>query len=203
MALTKLSVVNKMLGGLGELPVNSLSEGHPLVPAALADLANVNTREQTKGWWFNRELVELSPDTAGYIFLPNDALAVDPTVHSNHYVMRGRKLYKPYEKTVATKYKFTTPVDVVLIREVPFEDLPTSAQNLVMAAARYEFALDRNPDTNALTRLRQLYGEALVAIGQENISAADNNILQRRGLDNERSEAGSVFRPSSVYRPHS
>lgn len=43
MALKTLSVVNDMLGLLGELPINSIDEPHQLLPAALAKLNSANS----------------------------------------------------------------------------------------------------------------------------------------------------------------
>jgi Tail tubular protein len=180
--MTKLEVINEMLGGLGELPVVSLTDGHPLVPSGLSKLALANTREQSKGWWFNRELVELVPDTSGFIWLPNDQLSVDPIERGNNYVARGRKLYKPFDKATATKYVFTSPVTVRLIREVPFEDCPATAQSLISLAAQLDFCRTHDADTTKLQLLSSMYREAATILGREDITASDLNILENRDL---------------------
>lgn len=200
--MTTLEVVNECLGTLGELPINSLEEGHPDVPAALRALKIANRREQSKSWWFNRELVELSPATDGFIYLPNDVLKVDPESASDKYVQRGRRLYKPYESNVATKYVFTQPVTVWLVREVPFEDCPYSAQSLINYSAQLDFTKTYEADRLKYEQVLQLYKDAVITINSEHVRAQGVNMLNRRAGVISRSEIGAG-RVSGDYRPHS
>jgi hypothetical protein len=61
MEVTTLSIVNEMLGLLGELPINDLDAFHPVVPRALAALSTANATIQAKPWWFNTEFPTLAP----------------------------------------------------------------------------------------------------------------------------------------------
>lgn len=200
-ALSRLDVVNDMLACLGELPVNSLEEGHPMVPTAIRVLSTANTREQAKSWWFNRELTDLSPDTLGHIYLPNDVIRVDPQQRSLQYVQRGRRLYKPYEPNATTKYTFDRPVRVWLVREIPFDDLPVTPQMFVSYSAQLDFMKSYEADPQKFGQVTALYRDTMITLNSEHIKATDANMLLRRPIYNERTEIGSTNMEGD-YWPH-
>lgn len=179
--ITQLDVVNDMLATLGELPLNVLDAGHPMVPVALRMLNTANAREQSKSWWFNKELTDLVPDEVGHIYLPNDVLRVDPQYMNLNYVQRGRRLYKPFEPSNANKYVFTHTVRCWLVREVPFEDLPVPAQQVISYSAQLEFCKAYEADQNKVQQLAAMYGESLRQLNAEHVRNSDVNILRRRG----------------------
>lgn len=180
-ALSTLDVVNDMIGTTGELPINSVDEGHPLVPAALRALATSSAREQAKSWWFNKELTDLVPDLNGNIYLPNDTLRVDPQANNLNYVQRGRRLYKPYEPSAGNKYFFRDKVRCWLVREIPFEDLPVPAQHVVSYAAQLDFLKAYDADQNKVQQLLVSYKEAWMTLNAEHTRNEGVNILRRRG----------------------
>ena len=59
--ITTLSIVNEMLGLLGELPVNDLDAFHPVVPRALSSIDTAQSSIQADQWWFNVETPTLIP----------------------------------------------------------------------------------------------------------------------------------------------
>lgn len=180
-ALSILDVVNDMLATLGELPLNTVDEGHPYVPTALRVIATASTREQAKSWWFNKELTDLVPDTSGYIYVPNDCLRVDPQQDTLNYVQRGRRLYKPFEPSASDKYKFAYTVRCWLVRELPFEDLPVPAQQVVSYSAQLEFMKAYDTDARKMSDVAMLYKEALMQLNAEQVRNVGVNILARRG----------------------
>lgn len=192
-ALDQLGIVNDMLATMGELPLNTVDEGHPLVPAALRIIATASTREQAKSWWFNRELTDLVPDPSGFIYLPNDVLRVDPLATGLNYVQRGRRLYKPYEPSSANKYVFRDRVRCWLVRELPFEDLPIPAQQAVSFSAQLEFVKAYEADQAKVNDLKQQYARALIDLNAEHVRNLGVNILHRRGgVYGGRTEIGVV-----------
>lgn len=200
-ALTRLDVVNDMLAGLSELPINDLSDGHPLVPTAIRVLAIANTREQGKSWWFNKELTDLVPDTAGFIYLPNDTIRVDPLQRNLNYVQRGRRLYKPYEPSNANKYVFDKTTRVWLVRELPFEDCPVSAQMFISYAAQLDFMKSYEADQNKFAQVSQFYKDSLYQLNAEHVRAMDVNMLARRQVYNELTDVGGTM-VEADYWPH-
>lgn len=199
--LTRLDVVNDMLAGLGELPVNSLDDGHPMVPTAIRVLATANTREQSKSWWFNRELTDLVPDTSGFIYLPNDTLKVLPQQKTLNYVQRGRRLYKPFETSNNNKYVFDKTVRAWLVREVPYEDCPITAQMYISYAAQLDFMKSYEADVDKFKQVGILYTDSLRTLMAEHINAVRANVLARRPVYNELTEIGNTGMEAD-YWPH-
>jgi len=118
MRLTELDIVNQCLASMGETPVNAVDADHPYIAAARAKLAVASTQEQAKGWWFNTDFVTLRPDaTTHFIYVPNDAINVNPSDAGNATVIRGRRLYDRFAAT----YEFTAPVQVELVRELALD----------------------------------------------------------------------------------
>jgi hypothetical protein len=203
MAMSKLDAVNAMLGLLAQLRVNSLDDDNEFVSGAVFSLNMANTREQQKGWWFNRELVEIAPDTSGFIRIPDDCLSADPVNGSQHYVVRGRKLYKPYDRATATKYTFTAPVVLKLTREVPFEECPPEAQTLILASAKLEFGENYEVDQTKAAILDRNYKLAMIQCGKRELSSMNLNRLARPNIA-EFDTIGSNLANASIagYIPH-
>lgn len=200
-ALTLLDVVNDMLATLGELPINSVEEGHPMVPAALRIISTASAREQAKSWWFNKELTDLVPDTQGFIYLPADVLRVDPQAENLHYVQRGRRLYKPFEPSSGDKYRFKSRVRCWLVREVPFEDLPVPAQHVVSYSAQLDFMKAYEADVQKVEQVTMLYQQALMTLNADHTRNTDVNILRRRGgVYGGRTEVGVTHLRNALNR---
>jgi hypothetical protein len=190
-----LDVVNDMLGTLGEAPLNDLASGHPLVGAATRILDTANSREQAKSWWFNKELVKLSPDVSGYIYLPNDTIRVDPQATTLHYVQRGRRLYQPYASASIDKYKFTRAVTCWLVRLIPFEDIPVPAQLLVSYSAQVDFMKSYDADPNKYAEVKNLRDEARIVLNAEHTLNQNSNLLRmamRPGYRSQQSPYGDM-----------
>jgi hypothetical protein len=198
--LTELDVVNECLKTLGELPLNSLTDEHDLVPVAQAALKRANMREQAKAWWFNKELTTLTPDDVnGYITLPGDTIRVDPTDETLNFVQRGNRLYQPFASTATDKYKFTGKVDCWLIRLVPFEDLPPMAQNLVSISAVLDFQKDYDADQQKVAALKDDYRVAYTTLNAEHIRNVNANRLRSPSFIRSFSRMAPTFLGSGRY----
>jgi Glutamine synthetase adenylyltransferase len=180
--LSKLDVVNDMLASLGESPINDLSTGHPMAATGQRLLNQAGVREQSKSWWFNKELVTLSPDGTGTIYVPTDTLRVDPQDESQAFVQRGRRLYNPFAAASVDKYVFTSPVRCWLVRLVPFEDLPAPAQNLVSFAAQMDFSKAYDGDPAKYAALKLSYTDAYTTLMADHIRNQNSNLLRRRSV---------------------
>lgn len=175
MAITQLTVVNDALALLGELPMNTLDTGHPLVPRALAELANANTRVQATRWWFNTENLTLSPQAgSGEILVPNDTLACDPLDPCAAVALRGNKLYNLNTQSVV----WSSPVAVRLHREIPFEDAPITARSYIAALALRTFQRNYDGDSSKTRDLKQDEQTAYIAMNAEHIRNTQANMLR-------------------------
>ena len=149
-----LDVVNEMLGTMGETPLNTLDDPHAFRGACLSTLARVNREVQAKGWWFNSELLTLSPSALdSSIYLPGDCLGVRVPrkatgASTRNYVKRGRRLYDTGSNGDAGTYVFTADVTVDIFRLIPFEDdLDEVAANYIASQAVLQFQSKYDGDT--------------------------------------------------------
>lgn len=167
-----------MLATIGEVPINDLNEGHVYAPVGQRMIKTANVREQSKGWWFNRELTDMQPDAVTKrIALPMDTLRVDPQEPTLNYVQRGRYLYQPYATAAVDRYQFSAPVRVWLVRLVPFEDLPAQAQSAVSFAAQMDFMKAYDADRDKYAEVKMAYRDALMVLNAEHTRNQNVNLI--------------------------
>lgn len=175
MSLTQLDVINEMLASLGEMPVNEIDVDHDLIASGVRKLKIINTREQAKGWWFNTDLIRLAPDVeSGMIYVPSDTINVTPTAPHQYLVYRARRLYNPRKED---GYNIGRNVDVRLVREIPFDDLPPLAQSYIGYSAIAEFQKDYDADRLKYEQTIRSRQEAFVDLRADDIRNRKTNLL--------------------------
>lgn len=176
MALDTLSVVNDMLGLLGERQVNSISEPHPMIPNALSKLSTATTWVQADMWWFNVEYPTLTPQAGtGELLVPNDTAACDSLTQSPRLAVRGNRLYNLDDVTDV----FTAPIRVRLHRIVPFDDCPVLARAYISARAKLDFQKDYDGDSMKAQILAQEVKDSYARMHAEHIRNAKANLLYK------------------------
>ena len=176
MAYSTLEVVNSMLGLLGELPVNSITDPHTLIPAALAAITNQNALVQVDFWWFNVEYPTLIPQAgSGLILVPEDAASVDSLTQYPRLAVRGNRLYN----LDAITDVFTQPMRVRLHRVLPFSDAPAIARAHIAAKAKLEFQMAYDGDSTKAQFIQQEIKETYIRLHSEHIRNAKANMLMR------------------------
>ena len=176
MAYSTLEVVNSMLGLLGELPVNSITDPHTLIPAALAAITNQNALVQVDFWWFNVEYPTLIPqEGSGLVLVPSDAASVDSLTQYPRLAVRGTRLYN----LDAVTDVFTQPLRVRLHRILSFEDAPAIARAHIAAKAKLEFQMAYDGDGTKAQIIQQEIKETYIRLHSEHIRNAKANMLMR------------------------
>ena len=176
MAYSTLEVVNSMLGLLGELPVNSITDPHTLIPAALAAITNQNALVQVDFWWFNVEYPTLIPQAgSGLILVPEDAASVDSLTQYPRLAVRGNRVYNLDDITDV----FTQPMRVRLHRVLPFSDAPAIARAHIAAKAKMEFQMAYDGDGTKAQLIQQEIKETYIRLHSEHIRNAKANMLMR------------------------
>ena len=176
MAYSTLEVVNSMLGLLGELPVNSITDPHTLIPAALAAVTNQNALVQVDFWWFNVEYPTLIPQAgSGLILVPEDAASVDSLTQYPRLAVRGNRVYNLDDLTDV----FTQPLRVRLHQVLPFSDAPTIARAHIAAKAKLEFQMAYDGDSTKAQIIQQEIKETYIRLHSEHIRNAKANMLMR------------------------
>lgn len=156
---TKLDCVNSILGSIGEAPVSSIDLGN--LDVANADRAiDEATRELLSvGWYFNREVRELTPTGTGEYQLPLDTYSAIPTGYQNSkFVQRGNRLYNVEDSTYTGN---TDKLEVTLIIPLDFDDLPQSARQVITHAATVDFAENIIGNVDLAQSARVKYQNAL------------------------------------------
>ena len=174
---TELEAINTMLSTIGESPVNAVEDtGNVDVVIARQILQTVSREVQARGWHFNTEInYTITPDSEGYLVLPNTVLKVD-TVYpdsSKDVVVRGSRLYDREKHT----YVFTDAVKVDMTILLTFDELPEVARNYATIRASRIFQ-ERVVGSDTLHAFNsQDEARAMVSLMEYEADTADLNIL--------------------------
>lgn len=196
MRLTQLDVVNQCLASMGETPLNTVDADHPFVAAALLKMKTTNTQEQSKGWWFNTDYVTLTPDpNTKFVYVPADAINVNPDDDGTAFVIRGRRLYNRF----TSSYEFGANVSVWLVREIPFDDLPMLANHMIAARTVLDFQNDYDGDADKYNKLGAAYQQVFTTLRAEHIRQVKSNMLRSPAVMSQM----RLIRPMTRYHRRS
>lgn len=177
--LTTLDVVNAQLATMGEAPLTDLTVPHPYVAAGLNYLRRHSRQFQTLGWWFNTVMLTITPDPSDQTItgqLPCGVLTLRaPAGYS--LVMRGEKLYD----NLAGDYLSTRVEGVRVTYELPFEDLPPTAQQYAMDKAVLAFQKDYDGSDRKTQLIQQDVNSSYVLMNTEHIRTMKANKLRSEG----------------------
>lgn len=170
--MTNLEVVNACLASMGEKPINSINDPHPMRYAATQLLYRENRRRQAVGRWYNKETIELQPDALDHkVYLPGDTIGFQTL--GRQVAIRGRKLYDLKNGTDV----WTENVKGTLVRLVKFDELPESAAAYIASEVVLKFQLDYDGDSTKTRQLVTDRDDAKELENVDNIRNARNNLL--------------------------
>ena len=168
-----LTVVNTMLGTLGEAPLNALSDPHTFRGACLDMLDQHDAACQAKGWWFNREKLTITPNVGdSKLYLPGDVTNII-VPNRLDLVQRGQVLYD----TVNGTNIFSESVDALIIRRIPFDELPELVSTYIGYKAIMQFQTQYDADHNKTKSLSALYTDARLEFNAEATRQSRYNVL--------------------------
>lgn len=173
--LTEIEAVNSILAACGSSPVNSL-DGTTTRMARLAqnELTRTSQIVQKETWHWNRHPdFTLSADMAtGEVRVPSNTISFQAH-HQPWLILRGGRLYDRQKQT----YRLERAVSGVLIEELPWDELPGTAQDHIVArAARRLYEQFVGSEANR-QNLYQEENRTRAALNNEEMSAAQYNIL--------------------------
>lgn len=170
--LTELDAINVMLSAIGESPVSTLDSLHPDVLSSKLLLKQARYEVLSAGRWFNTERnITLNLSSTNEILLPANCIDVDPVDTSLDYVQRGVKLYN----TTKHSFYFDAPAVVDMILDMPFDELPFVAQNLVMYNAAHALQANFVGDERKLQNLATRFEQARREFNKAEIKNLDVN----------------------------
>lgn len=180
MFLTELDVVNAQIATMGEAPITSLTLPHPYVAAGLNKLRLASRQTQAVGWWFNTGTYTLTPDPeADYVItgqLPCGVLSIRGP-YGEAVSLRGEKLYDHRAQAIRTQ----RICGVSVTYELPFGELPPSAQQYVMDRAVLAFQSDFDSSDSRTALCKQNVAASYVIMNQEHIRTIKMNKLRNPG----------------------
>lgn len=195
---TRLDAINYIIGCIGLSPVDSEDEYNLDVAMAAQAMDNISRRIQDnrgQGWWFNRERnwLVLPDPINGEVQVPNNALAVyyiDNYKRYKRMATRGRNLYDTNQyrydmRPFANDYGYVNngegKINLMLITQLEFDDLPYTAKDAVATAAGVRFAVSNEMDINRIKILQSQADDSKFALEQENTSQQRNNAFKDNG----------------------
>lgn len=145
---TELEAVNVILMNMGEAPVVTLDGILPLDTAKARDtLSEISEEVQTTGWFWNTEVVTLTPDAQKKINLPRNTLAVKlrHRIVGVNVAARKGQLYRIAEGD--NGYTWDSPVTLRITYFLDFDEMPAAARRYItLRAARVYQARELSDD---------------------------------------------------------
>jgi len=173
-SIIELDVVNAMLAGIGIAPKVSLDRPDRYTAMGIQALRRWSRQVQGRGWWFNDRLYPVVPDPLlDYRVdaqLPCNLIAVyGPLGVAVHYAEPGHLYGLDSGETI------TSPLTLRVIHEVPFAELPDSAQFYIQDCATVDFS--GRMDGNRVDIDRAFLATSLVQLNAENIRQRKVSLL--------------------------
>jgi hypothetical protein len=188
-AYTKLEAVNSMLLDMGERPVSQIVAPDRLdVTIAVTTLDETLRQEQLRGWWFNTELLEITPDGSGIYQIPTGIVRVDerraidggvypelsnPTSPGTNFVVRDGVLYDTISRTSSG---FTKTLKLVGVYLLEFDELPETVKRAVTGLASIDYQLRSVGSLEADKALRGKAAFLRMEITREDAEHQDYNL---------------------------
>lgn len=169
---TRLEIINAMLGVNGESPVSDADSNDPAAIQASNALTRIDRKVQSRGWYFNKEDILLSPNLAGEVVLPQNTLTADPVDSNSQYVKRGTKLYDRVNNTRV----IGKTVNCTVILQLDIDELPETAAAYIMDKAVKEYYEDDDGDEAKARRLETRESESYAFLQREQLANEDVNI---------------------------
>lgn len=190
--LTQLDAVNRLLGRIRERPLASLDEPmHGDARVALNVLDQVSHRVQLRGLPFNTDTNGVLPlEVDGSCPVPAGTVKVNEavTIHSRRKaVLRGSRMYNAEDQT----YTFTENVAYdLLVRVLPWAELPPIVQEYITALSEVEFAVRSQADPVAIQAAqqalpaseREFMREYILGFGPNLLDHPEVNLIAARNL---------------------
>jgi hypothetical protein len=174
---SELDVVNACLASMGEAPILDLTVPHPYVSIAVRLLSKHNKLVQSLRWWFNSTTVTLVPVAPTYTVaatLPSGALNIiaEP---GKPYVLNGDGTV--YDLLAGETV--TESIDVIVVRELAFTDLPVEANAYVTDCTVLEFQRSYDGDAARTRDLKEQRKESGTQLQAQHIRMMKSNLFRR------------------------
>lgn len=171
--MNKRDAINEILLSLNELPLDITDLVEDIGIAVIVDkeLEIAKKKVLSEGWHFNKLSRELVPDPQGYIVIPNTFLSVDG---DSSYAVRDWKLYDIANKT----FKFDQPVEVIVVDEIVFDDIPFHVANYIVQIASLQAYINIIGNSDDISLRNNAVQAARIEALRDNARKRNGNLLE-------------------------
>jgi hypothetical protein len=173
--MNRRDAINEILISLNELPlsVDDLVADVPTAVIVDTQLEISKKKVLSYGWEFNTLTLSLYPNGANHIVVPSSFLSVNGTSDYTNVIVKDWKLFDKE----GNSFKFTTPVDVVVIEDVVFDDIPFHIANYVVQMTALQAYINIIGNTDDVTlRHRSMLEAKTEAIREDSVNINGNII---------------------------
>lgn len=142
MSYTLLETINYVISQVGAAPVDDVNDPLPDVASSTLRIREAQIQTLKRGWWFNTDLgLEITKSGSDTYAIPADTIKI---LRASPYfvIERSGLAYDPYSQTTVFP---NGPEKLVIDRvyNMPYEDLPYSAQDVIrLSAARAHILIE-------------------------------------------------------------
>lgn len=168
------TAINELLQNINEMPLTAEDSIEDIQVAILANNElNTSIREiLSNGYNFNKLIVNLQPNSNGYINIPESYLSVDPTDDTD-YVVKDHKLFNKKDLT----FIFDSAVECEVIENIPFDDIPFSISNYIVKLAGLRLYTNVIGDSSGINSRKELLDKARLEAIRYHARIKDANVL--------------------------
>jgi len=167
--------INEILVNINELPLDSSDIIEDINIAVIANTFLDISRKSvlSEAWVFNSLTISLIPNTLGYIVIPTSYLSVDGSSDTDTYTVRDHKLYDTLNQT----FIFEDSVEVDIIEDIAFDDIPFSVANYIVKTATNNVYANTISDTAGMQVKASLVQQARIDALRDDANKIDGNVL--------------------------
>ena len=199
---TKVDAINQVLEALGSIGINAEDEIDMNIDAGSADklIDAISQKIQSnmgKGYWFNRESFhKLTPDpVTGFVVVPNNTLSCLLKRNNGEVLevtLRGNQLFdaKNVGYDMRKLVNASGELDAILIMNLPFDYLPTTAKHAITDAAKFWVVNDKEGDRVKMESHQKNADTSMIALMGENARQLRRNMFNNRYIKSDVMLAG-------------
>ena len=167
--------INEILLSLNELPldISDAIEDIGIAVIVNSQLEITKRKILSRGWFFNKTIIKLVPNTEKYIVIPDSFLSVDGGDDEPSLVVRDHKLFDKEELT----FKFDEAKECKIVEDIPFDDIPFTIADYIVQTASFQAYINIIGNSEDIRVRMTMVNEAKINALRENANNIDGSVL--------------------------
>ncbi len=173
--MNKRDAINEVLMALNELPLQPSDSVEAIPTAILVDreIDIAKKKVLSYGWEFNTFTLSFYPNSEGHIVVPSTFLSADGGEDNPQVIIRDWKVYDTERKS----FKFDSPIELDVIDDTLFDDIPFSVANYIVQVAALKAYVDIIGNTDDISLRRIEVQEAKMEALRYDARISNTNLL--------------------------